>query len=97
MSITYYSIVEKFFAAPTGEIDSLMNSRATQRWNRSTLIPSRQRASSTSRNARDELKREPLRWEVIDCDGPGWSILLLTEERSEDPLIVSFDPVISQH
>ena len=97
MSITYYCNVEIFFTVSTSEIDATKSISASCERARSTPISTPRRATKNFHRAIVALKF--LTRDVdLNCVREEVMVqLLLTEQRREDPLIVTLDSVERQH
>ena len=97
MSITYYSIVEIFFTTSTRMIDTLprLTALLERAWSKSITCTSRMRDALVAHTGSDRISTSIASEKLFveKLDGP----TLEAEQRSEDPLIVTFDPVVSEN
>jgi len=97
MSITYYSIVEIFFTTSARVSDTLARFTALLEcaWSKSITCKSRVRDALVAHTGSDRISVSITNEKLFaqKRDGP----TLVAEQRSEDPLIVTFDPVVSEN
>lgn len=97
MSITYYSIVEIFFSSSARVSDvqkCVSGDMQRQRAHANTLFtPAHKTLATHFDESRARIRKCRLEYLVRVVDGP----TLLTKQRREDPLFVTFDPVERQH